>query len=162
MEYSIPAILFSVQKGAPVGSSQGGQTMKKLALVASFVGATALLAPGTADAQGSNLGSYGAQFVPGTIAGKVTAGGAPVAGARVETTAGQFATTDASGNYALHVDASGVYDVKVSTATKVAGPVQATVALGSTTVLDFTALRNQRRPRRNLPSATSPVLEASR
>jgi hypothetical protein len=109
------------------------------------------IAPLTAYGQGSNLGSYGAQFAPGRIAGRVTNSGTPVAGARVETTAGQFAVTDADGRYLIYVDATGIYDVKVTTASRIAGPLPASVAPGATTTLDFTSWRVRQRPRRNLP-----------
>lgn len=127
--------------------------MSKHAHLALLSAAAALLASATAAAQGSNLGSYATQFVPGAIAGKVTFAGKPVAGARVETVDGQFARTDASGNYVLYVDATGLYKVTVTTSSRTAGPTQVSVTLGATTTLDFTTLRRRHQPRRGLPSA---------
>ena len=121
-----------------------------------FAAAAALLAPGGAAAQGSNLGSYATQFVPGAIAGKVTSGGVPVAGARVETIDGQVARTDAGGNYVLYVDATGSYTVRVMTARWAAGPVQTSVALGATTTLNFTSLGVRPRPRPPPPARPAP------
>ncbi len=109
----------------------------RVGTVACVAGVIAFTAPALVLGQGSNLGSYGQQFVPGTIAGKVTAGGAPVAGARVETSAGHFTTTDASGDYTLNVEAGGLYDVSASSGSGTAGPVQVSVTMGSTTTRDF-------------------------
>ena len=130
--------------------------MKTFATVALLTAAGALLAPAGAAAQGSNQGSYAAQLVPGAIAGKVTSRGAPVPGARVETVDGQFATSNASGDYVLYVDATGLYTVRVTSGPSVAGPVQASVALGATTTLNFTSLRVLRRPHRRLPASSPP------
>jgi hypothetical protein len=127
--------------------------MRRAATAVLFAAAT-LSAPGSARAQGSNLGSYGAQFAPGVIAGRVSSDGVPVAGARVETVAGQFTTTDANGDYVLLVDLAGIHDVRVTSATRVAGPLQATVTLGATTTLNFTAFRARPRPWRRLPGNT--------
>jgi hypothetical protein len=120
-------------------------------VVAGIAGLLAIVVPAVALGQGSNLGSYGAPFVPGGIAGSVTSGGAAVAGARVETTAGQFATTNARGEYVLYVDAPGVYDVSVSSGALAAGPVQVNVTMGAATTLNFGTLKVVPRPRRNLP-----------
>jgi hypothetical protein len=133
-----------------------GDAVRTIATAALFTAAAALLAPAGSSAQGSNLGSYATQFVPGAISGKVTSGGVPVAGARVETIDGHLATTNASGDYVLYVDATGLYTVRVTTASRVAGPVQTSVALGATTTLNFSTLRVRPRPRRNLPASPSP------
>jgi len=121
------------------------------AFLVAWIGVAAVVTPAAAFGQGSNLGSYGAPFVPGSIAGTVTSNGAAVAGARVETTAGQFAFTDARGWYRLYVDAPGLYDVSVASGRRAAGPVQVNVTAGAATPLDFTTLRVVPRPRRSLP-----------
>ena len=130
--------------------------MRTIATGALLTAAAALLAPVAASAQGSNLGTYATQFVPGAIAGKVTSRGVPVAGARVETIDGHLATTNASGDFVLYVDATGLYTVRVTTASRAAGPVQTSVALGATTTLNFTSLGVRPRPRRNLPASPAP------
>lgn len=119
-------------------------------LVAS-IGLAAVVTPAAAAGQGSNLGSFATPFVPGSIAGTVTSNGIAVAGARVETTAGQFAFTNSSGWYRLYVDAPGLYDVKVSSGGRAGGPVQVNVTAGAASPLSFTSLRVVPRPRRNLP-----------
>jgi len=124
--------------------------VRSAAYLAALGLALAVVVPHAATAQGSNLGSYGKQFVPGSIVGKVAVGGIPVAGARVETSAGQFATTDAGGNYVLYVDAAGIYDVSVSSGSRRAGPVQVVVTLGAATTRDFDRLYVVQ-PRRLLP-----------
>jgi hypothetical protein len=131
--------------------------MKNAALVSAVLGTAALLTPAAARAQGSSLGTYGVQLAPGAIAGQVTIGGVAVARARVETDAGQVATTDTEGNYTLYVDAAGLYDVWATTASRIAGPLEASVTLGETTTLDFTSSRNRQRPRRNLPAVPSHI-----
>jgi hypothetical protein len=135
--------------------------MRLAATAVVLTAAAALAAPGRARAQGSNLGSYGAQFVPGVIAGKVTSDGVPVAGARVETIAGQFTTTDANGDYVLLVDLAGIHDVRVTSATRVAGPLPASVTPGATTTLNFTTFRARPRPWRRLP-AGAPAASGAR
>jgi hypothetical protein len=121
-----------------------------------IVGLLALVAAASAPAdlcaQGSNLGSYGKQFVPGSITGKVTAGGVPVVGARVETAAGQFATTNASGSYTLYVDAPGIYEVTVRSNSSGAGPVKVSVTMGAATTRNFDHLIPVQ-PSRHLPVA---------
>jgi hypothetical protein len=125
--------------------------MLRRAFLVAGAALAALVAPAAATGQGSNLGSYGAPFAPGRIAGTVTSNGVALAGARVETAAGQFAVTDARGAYVLYLDVPGLYDVSVSGAGRAAGPVQVNVTLGATTPLSFTSLRVVPRPRRNLP-----------
>jgi hypothetical protein len=126
--------------------------MRRLVRVLLAAAVAATLGAAGAEAQGSNLGSYGTQFVPGAIAGKVTSAGVPVAGALVETNDGHHVTTDANGDYVLYVDASGLYTVRVTTASRKAGPTQVSVTLGATTPLHFTTLKPRPRPRRNLPT----------
>jgi hypothetical protein len=119
--------------------------------LACVAGVVAIATPALVLGQGSNLGSYGAQFVPGAVAGTVSTAGAPVPGLRVVTSAGHTTTTNAQGAYVLYVDAPGLYDVSVSGAGRVAGPVRVAVTMGATTTLNFTSLQVVPRPRRNLP-----------
>jgi iron complex outermembrane receptor protein len=95
----------------------------------------ALRAPAVAFAL-ALLPSIAAAQSTGTLAGRVTSNGAPVAGATVSAGAGRSATTRSDGSYRLTLP-NGSYQVQARRIGFVTSTQSATITAGGTTTLDF-------------------------
>jgi len=104
-------------------------------LLASLVFAVAAT---TCAQTGSNLGRYGMHFTPAVVSGKVTnASSVPVAAADVTTTHGHRTVTGMNGEYALYLDAPGLYTLTASKGVSVSTNANVTGTPAAPTIVNL-------------------------